>query len=439
MNPAIGRSATLLALAAVACAAPGRLPPGAVPTPSDDACALGGGRPASGDTVTIALSGSVDPSHVPNPTGDAERSLFRALYETLVRVDCDGRVWPALAAAWTAEEGGRRWTFVLRPDARFWDGEPVTAQDVVAAWAAHDTLASFAPWAGPVAQAAQVMSERVVAVTLRRPSRDVPRALAHPGLAVTKGAPGLRWPIGTGRYWLDEAAGGLTAAPAFGESLPVLRFRALRSGDARDALDAGADVVLSDDAATDGYARTRGDLEVRPLPWERTYALIAPDGAWPHVDRDALARDAVRADARAAGELPRDELACAGGAGPAVPRPRSPRPTGRARRIVYPRGDATARDLADRLVALAESTLVAAGLSRDAFAAELRSGAAAGYVISLARASLDFCGETEALRRRAPWLAIGAVVPLVDVRRRVVVRDAVGGLTVDWDGALRVR
>ena len=432
------RSASLLALTTFACAAPGpRLPPGAAPAPSDDACALGSGRSGAGDTVTFALPGAIDPAHAPNPSGDAERFLFRALYETLVRVDCDGRVWPALAAAWTAEEGGRRWTFVLRPDARFWDGEPVTAHDVVAAWAAHDTLAAFAPWAGPVVQAAQVMSERVVAVTLRRPSRDVPRALAHPGLAVTKPSPGLRWPIGTGRHWLDESRGGVTAVPAFGEPLPVLRFRSvIGGGDARDAVDAGADVMLTDDAATVSYARSRGDLDAQPLPWERTYALLVPGGAWPRVDRDALARDAVRAEARAAQGLGGDEVAC--GAEPSA-RATPARAAGRARRIVYARADAIARDLANRLVALSDSAVVAAGLSRDAFAAELRSGAAAAYVLPLSRESLDFCGETEALNRRAPWLDVTTIVPLVDVRRRLLVRSGLRGLTVDWDGAVRVR
>lgn len=65
---------------------------------------------------------------------EVERFVFAAFYETLVRIDCEGRALPALAAQWANEDGGRRWRFTLRSDARFWDGGPVTAEDVVAAW-----------------------------------------------------------------------------------------------------------------------------------------------------------------------------------------------------------------------------------------------------------------------------------------------------------------
>ncbi|HEU5322416.1 MAG TPA: ABC transporter substrate-binding protein, partial [Methylomirabilota bacterium] len=266
-------------------------------------CALPGGGRAATDSLVVALPGAVDPAHAPLPQSDAEHFVFRALYETLLRVDCTGRPLPALAQAWTPEDGGRRWTFVLRQDARFWDGEPVTAHDVVAAWTAHDTLGALAPWDGPVAQAAQVMSDRVLAVRLRRPSATAPLALAHPGLAVTKRAPGLGWPIGTGRYWVSGSAD-VILAPAFGDRLPPLRLRALAGGDARDALDDGADLLVTDDPAVLAYAATRSDLEAAPLPWDRVYVMAQVPGrssagdAFPS-DAGALGRDAVRVEARA--------------------------------------------------------------------------------------------------------------------------------------------
>ncbi|HXF95691.1 MAG TPA: ABC transporter substrate-binding protein, partial [Gemmatimonadales bacterium] len=273
-----------LALLVAACAAPAPRPEAGGPGPvmraarAAEECVIVGDRAAAGDTFTVALPGAVSPARAPVPETPAERFLFRALYETLIELDCAERVLPGLAEAWASEDGGRRWTFVLRGDARFWDGEPVTAHDVAAAWAARDTLGEFAPWDGPVAQAVQVMSERVIAVRLRWPYSEVPRALTHPGLAVAKAAPGLRWPIGTGRYWLSESGRQMALVPAFGDALPVLRFQPLDGGDARDLLDAGADLLVTDDPAALSYAGRRPDLGVVPLPWDRTYLFVpGPD------------------------------------------------------------------------------------------------------------------------------------------------------------------
>ena len=328
MITSIRRTAALLAVAALGCVAPTRRPPGTAPTTPANECTLPGGGRASRDTLLVALSGAIQPGHAPLPENDAERFVFRALYETLIQVDCTGRSIPGLAQAWTPEDGGRRWTFVLRPDARFWDGEPLTAHDIVAAWAAHDTLGALAPWDGPVGQAAQVMSDRVLAVRLRRPSTTVPLALAHPGLAVTKRAPGLVWPIGTGRYWVSGSTD-VTLAPAFGDQLPAVKVRPLRGGDARDALDAGADMLVTDDPAVLAYAATRPDLDATPLPWERTYVLVPAGGGGRHDARTGRtgrgsgrgartgwnAMVAYRRDLRSAARPRGRSRRCAGGPG----------------------------------------------------------------------------------------------------------------------------
>src|SRR5262249_56447830 len=105
---------------------------GAARATPDENCILStgsvSGHPA---TITIGLSEAVDPRHAPFARNDAERIVFAHLYETPVRIDCDGHALPGLAGAWGKEDGGRRWTFRLRDGAQFWDGVPVTAQDVV--------------------------------------------------------------------------------------------------------------------------------------------------------------------------------------------------------------------------------------------------------------------------------------------------------------------
>lgn len=61
--------------------------------------------------------------------------MARSLYEGLVRMD--GRtaeILPAGAVSWTCSEDGRTWTFKLRPEARWSNGDPVVAGDYVYSW-----------------------------------------------------------------------------------------------------------------------------------------------------------------------------------------------------------------------------------------------------------------------------------------------------------------
>src|SRR6185312_8630230 len=81
------------------------------------------------------------------------------------------------------------------------------------------------------------------------------------------------------------------------------------SGDLRDAIDRGVDLVQTSDPDVIEYASRRSGLTTVPLPWNRAYLLLLPSrsaGVGTAIPSDtaslraALARDAVRADARAA-------------------------------------------------------------------------------------------------------------------------------------------
>lgn len=73
----------------------------------------------------ITLDPSLDTSSV------GVTVLFTNVYDQLTEIAPDGAVAPRLATAWEASADGRSWTFTIRADARFHDGEPVTADDVV--------------------------------------------------------------------------------------------------------------------------------------------------------------------------------------------------------------------------------------------------------------------------------------------------------------------
>src|SRR5262245_1111381 len=105
-------------------------PTAPLPRGETDQCGLiaAGGEPIE----TVALTDRIDPANAPRPSNESERLLFRQLYETLVRIDCEGRVTPALAASWRLSVDGRTWVVTLRPDAHFSDGVQVTSSNVLA-------------------------------------------------------------------------------------------------------------------------------------------------------------------------------------------------------------------------------------------------------------------------------------------------------------------
>jgi peptide/nickel transport system substrate-binding protein len=61
----------------------------------------------------------------------ADRDLVALLFPGLVRNGPDGTIVPDLAERWSVDKAGKTWTVDIRPDARWHDGSPVTADDVV--------------------------------------------------------------------------------------------------------------------------------------------------------------------------------------------------------------------------------------------------------------------------------------------------------------------
>lgn len=89
-------------------------------------------------------SSSLDPQLVEDVDGSY---IVRDLFEGLLNSDEQGNVIPGVAERYETEDN-QTWTFHLRDDAQWSDGEPVTAQDFVYAWrrAVDPELASPYAW-----------------------------------------------------------------------------------------------------------------------------------------------------------------------------------------------------------------------------------------------------------------------------------------------------
>ncbi len=89
---------------------------------------------ATADVITINLAEepkTIDPAL--NSSVDGGTYLAHT-FEGLTTIDKNLQVAPGVAESWTVSEDGTVYTFNLRKDAKWSDGEPVTAKDFVYAW-----------------------------------------------------------------------------------------------------------------------------------------------------------------------------------------------------------------------------------------------------------------------------------------------------------------
>ena len=476
----VGARRLLLLLAIAACrpgVAPSIVPPG-------DGCVIAG-LSAAPDTVRVGVTGGVNPGYALHQRTRAESIVVAHVHETLVRVSCEDRIVPALAERWETRDGGRSWSFDLRPDATFSDGTPVTGQSVVEAWRERQSAAGPRPDERAAAVASlTIESERRITVHFRDPQSEGPRLLADPFYAIHRRGASSGSAIGSGGFIIPAVAGGNTAGaavtiaqlvPREPGTAPVLLLTTARSGDERDLIDAGVDLMASSDQRVLEYATTRSDLRVTALPADRAYMLLATDRALsggtvptssddPRWDalRASLARDVIRgpmADRTWWGAP--DRVSSCAPAAPSVAARWPLRGASVGRRIVHPSSDRVAGDLARRLVAIAaqgresarraqlaallpelvegdRGALVAVGLTVGEMSASLAQGNDAAYIVAMPLRALDRCVAWRELVTRAPWIDPGVPVPLAHAGSSLVSSARAPAVTIDWDNSLRI-
>jgi hypothetical protein len=305
--------------------------------------------------------------------------------------------------------------------------------------------------------------DRDVHVYFRYPHRKVPRMLSSLAFAVAKPSASENWLTGSGPYRMTVGEGTsgnerrILGLPARGAEKPVIEFVEASGRDARDLLESGVDLLVTSDPTVIEYASVRAQYAAVPLLWDRTYLFLSPGrvqilanrgkpGSVPTSLLDALAKDAVRSDAQGfrAPSWWSDFRVC---------------------EAEVARGDTTARELTQRIVALlaaytgasddtkaldtalggARGTRpVGEGVGTTQLNESLRTGTDWGYIVSIPRLSFDACHTAARLVALAPWIGYPdgdlqkAVVPLVDTRRHAIARRDRFGLVGDGYGRVLI-
>jgi oligopeptide transport system substrate-binding protein len=125
------------------------------------------------------------------------QGILRDLCEGLTTLDKSAGVAPGVATDWTVSADGRKYTFNLRPDARWSNGERVVAADFVAAFrrlADPATASGYAQVIDVVANASDIVAGRkppeslgvsapgdsTVVIDMASPAAYLPSLLSHP-------------------------------------------------------------------------------------------------------------------------------------------------------------------------------------------------------------------------------------------------------------------
>ena len=172
----VGALVVVLAVLAGVVAAPAAIPSAAVlPTPS------GSGLPAATRPYREGVLGrpmSVSPLSAHT---QADRDLVSLVFSGLVRNGPDGTLVPDLADRWTVDATGKVWTFQIRDDAVWHDGEPVTAEDVAFTIHMLQDPNYHGPGAGSWNEVTvQTLGPRTVAMTLTTPLSGFLQAATQP-------------------------------------------------------------------------------------------------------------------------------------------------------------------------------------------------------------------------------------------------------------------
>ena len=234
------------------------------------------------DSVVIAIG---EEPETLDPTKGWGHGNSPIVQSTLVRYTAELAFENDLAADYSLSEDGLTWTFTLRDDAYFTDGEQVTASDV--AFTLETAKAAQGSVDLTYMESARAQDERTVVITLTRPTSIFLNTLASVGI-VPEHAYGEdygRSPIGSGPYrfveWRPQEQIVFEANEDYYGGTPAIRRVTIvfMSEDAALAAVQAGQVDVAYSTATLGTAEAEGyHVEAIPSADNRGFTLpMSPD------------------------------------------------------------------------------------------------------------------------------------------------------------------
>ncbi len=166
---------------------------------------------ASGGELVVALAtqpSAIDPINAPSVV---ESNVAWQMFDSLVWVNDEGQIEPALATSWDVSDDGTVYTFHLRDGVTFHDGEVFNADAVKFTWEAGKNPENAYFDAFELASDVQVIDESTVAITSAEPNSLFLIQIGYgwpmlpPEYYTKVGLDGFaKAPVGTGPFQLTE-------------------------------------------------------------------------------------------------------------------------------------------------------------------------------------------------------------------------------------------
>ncbi|MFC9968532.1 ABC transporter substrate-binding protein [Nocardia ignorata] len=234
-----------------------------------------------------------------NLSNESDFLIASLVYDALTVPGDDPNVVPRLASRWEADAENRRWTFTIAEGAKFHNGAPVTAEDVV--WSMRRLRSVGGASKMPVAENDIVAdgANRVV-FTVPAPNTQLPLLLRLMTFTVPQGTTDFAAAVGSGPFRLESYQNGNArlvrnenwhGTPPSLDAIEVTMFDSVTAlGNA--VLGGQIDLASNVGAIAGRTAAGRGDLQVirRPNDTMLGVAMRAADGPF----ADARVRTALR-------------------------------------------------------------------------------------------------------------------------------------------------
>lgn len=133
--------------------------------------------------------------------------MFSLVFESLVRIDKNNLIVPALAENWSSDETGKVWTFNLRKNVLWHNASAFSANDVVYTFnklvsMGTDTHYSYAT---EKIESVEAVDGSTVRVTMKEPGYSSLYVLTFPIMCSGSDILGSEFPTGTGPYYVSSA------------------------------------------------------------------------------------------------------------------------------------------------------------------------------------------------------------------------------------------
>ena len=158
-------------------------PVGLILWPGDIITPPANGNFADSVNFTYELGVSVLDPQSPGSTFTACRVTFQMVYDRLTYYDINGVLQPELATRWETNDA-QTWTFYLRDDVNFHNGDHFTAQDVLNTWQSSRNPGSLAWDNWRSIDHMNIINDYQIEIVLEAPYSDFAYNLSLPGGAI---------------------------------------------------------------------------------------------------------------------------------------------------------------------------------------------------------------------------------------------------------------